>query len=80
LKKKYRDDGAEVVRLSSEDMRIPGIKFLGEDFVCINNSYVRHDTKRLAQTIINLVEKSLFSRDNKMSTYYYKNKFKNLAQ
>lgn len=80
LKRKYRDDGAGVVRLETGGTRISGIKLLGEDFVCINNSYIRHDTKRLAETIINLVEKTLFSRNKKMSTYYYKNRFKDLAQ
>ena len=80
LKRKYRADGADVVRLETKEMGKLGIELLGEDFVCINNSYIRHDTKRLAQTIINLVEKTLFSRDKKKPTYYYKNEFKNLAQ
>jgi len=54
FKKKYNEDGAAAVQVDAEVLERRGIKVLDGDFVCINNSYIRHDTKRLANTIINL--------------------------
>lgn len=65
LKKKYIDDGASIVRVDTEELNKLGIKLLGGDFVCINNNYIRHDTKRLAQTVIDLVIKTVSAKNKK---------------
>jgi len=49
LKKKYSEDGAQIVRVDYDELDKLGIKLLGGDFVCITNGYIRHDTKKLAQ-------------------------------
>lgn len=56
LKKKYNEDGATAVKVDAEVLERQGIKVLYDDFVCINNNYIRHDTKRLSKTIMTLCE------------------------
>lgn len=58
FKKKYNEDGATAVRVDTEILEKHGIKVLYDDFVCINNNYIRHDTKRLAKTIMDLCNSS----------------------
>lgn len=60
LNQKYKDDGAAAVAIDSEILERHGIKVLYDDFVCINNNYIRHDTKRLAKTIMDLWETKCF--------------------
>ncbi|NMB32782.1 MAG: YvcK family protein [Clostridium sp.] len=80
LKNRYTADGADIVRVNIGEMKELDVGFLGGDYVCISNAYIRHDTNRLAKTIIELVHKNLFSRNQKMPTYYYRKGFKNLVQ
>ncbi|ODM26038.1 gluconeogenesis factor YvcK family protein [Acetivibrio mesophilus] len=70
LKKKYAEDGAQIVRVDPDELDKLGIKLEGGDFVCINNSYIRHDTMRLAQAIMNLVIENAFGKDNRKSAGY----------
>lgn len=58
FKKKYYEDGATAVKLDSEVLERHGIKVIDDDFVCINNNYIRHDTKRISQAIMSLCEMS----------------------
>ncbi|GAE88123.1 hypothetical protein JCM21531_1547 [Acetivibrio straminisolvens JCM 21531] len=70
LKKKYSEDGAQIVRIDFDELDKLGIRFLGGDFVCINNGYIRHDTRRLAQAIMDLVFENAFGKDNRESAGY----------
>ena len=56
FKKKYNEDGATAVKVDAEVLERHGVKVLYDDFVCINNNYIRHDTKRLSKTIMKLCE------------------------
>ena len=58
FKKKYYEDGATAVKLDSEVLERHGIKVIDDDFVCINNNYIRHDTKRISQAIMSLCERT----------------------
>lgn len=60
LKKKYQEDGATAVSIDADILERHGIKVLCDDFVCINNNYIRHDTKRLSKTIMNLWESKCY--------------------
>jgi len=68
LKKKYSEDGAQIVRVDYDELDKLGIKLLGGDFVCITNGYIRHDTKKLAQAIMNLVIENVFGKDDRKSS------------
>ncbi|HHV99689.1 MAG TPA: YvcK family protein [Clostridiaceae bacterium] len=71
LKKKYNDDGAEMVRLDMELLNKAGIKVITGDYVSINNNYIRHNSRKLAATIVELVAETVLSKDNKRSIDYY---------
>ena len=71
LKKKYNDDGAEMVRLDMEPLNRAGIKVITGDYVSINNNYIRHNSRKLAATIVELVAETVLSKDNKRSIDYY---------
>lgn len=60
LKKKYEEDGAAAVAIDADVLERYGINVIYDDFVCINNNYIRHDTKRLAKTIMELWETKCF--------------------
>ncbi|MFZ5988648.1 MAG: gluconeogenesis factor YvcK family protein [Bacillota bacterium] len=81
LRKKYMEDGASTVRIDLDEINNMGIKIIGGDYVCINNNYIRHDTKRLAQTIIDLVVERVFTKDKKRTIgyCYVKDKLKKLV-
>ncbi|WP_010251495.1 gluconeogenesis factor YvcK family protein [Acetivibrio cellulolyticus] len=67
LKKKYYEDGATTVKVDAEALERQGIKVIDDDFVCINNNYIRHDTKRLSKIIINLCENNCTNEEKKDS-------------
>lgn len=80
LKKKYEEDGASTVRLDSDFFEARGIKVVKGNFVSSNNNYVRHDTKKLAQAIIDTAFDAFTHKDGKVETGFYnvhvKNKLK----
>ncbi len=67
LKKKYYEDGATTVRVDADILERQGINVIDDDFVCINNNYIRHDTKRLAKTLISLCKSNCYSEEKKES-------------
>ncbi|HOQ00199.1 MAG TPA: YvcK family protein [Acetivibrio clariflavus] len=64
LKKKYQEEGAAAVVIDSDVLERHGIKVLYDDFVCINNNYIRHDTKKLAKVIMDLWESKCYCGRN----------------
>ena len=64
LKKKYQEEGAAAVAIDADVLERHGIKVLYDDFVCINNNYIRHDTKKLAKVIMDLWENKCYCGRN----------------
>jgi uncharacterized cofD-like protein len=71
LKKKYADDGAETVRVDYELIEKEGIKVIAGEFTSVRGSYVRHDSIKIAEAIIDLVAKDVLARDKKRIIDYY---------
>lgn len=65
LKKKYHEDGATTVKVDAEILQRKGINVIDDDFVCINNNYIRHDTKRLAKTLIGLCNSNYHAEEKR---------------
>jgi len=61
-------DIPELLKNDYDELDKLGIKLLGGDFVCITNGYIRHDTKKLAQAIMNLVIENVFGKDDRKSS------------
>lgn len=81
LKKKYADDGAVAVKVDSLDIEKSGIEIIGSDFVSIKNGLVRHDAKKLAESIIDLVAEAVLAKDKKrvIDYYYIKDRLRKLV-
>lgn len=71
LRERYRDDGAETVRIDADRIEAAGIKLVEGDYVSIRNSFVRHDPDKLAETIIDLVAETILVKDKKRIIDYY---------
>jgi uncharacterized cofD-like protein len=65
LCKKYQEEGAATVKIDAEVLERKGINVISEELVCINNNYIRHDTKRLSKIIMNLCESNCFIEGKK---------------
>lgn len=78
LKMKYADDGAELVKVDSDAISKTGVKIIGDNFVSIKNGLVRHDSKKLAEAVIDLVAETVLARDKKriIDYYYVKDRLK----
>lgn len=78
IKQKYTDDGAEQVRVDLEKTYKSGIKMVFDDFVSIKNNLVRHDSNKLAQSVINLAVEVVLKNEKKriMGNYYVKDRLK----
>lgn len=71
LGKKYTDDGAEPVRFDHHHIGKTGIKIIGGNYAVRVNSYVRHDSRKLAEAIIDLVAHTVLTQDKKRIIDYY---------
>ncbi len=72
MKERYRQDGAELVRVDTEEVERLGIEIITGDFKAINNNYVRHDSNKLAKKIMELVSDLVLSKDKeRILDYYY---------
>ncbi len=72
LSERYRQDGAELVRVDSDVVGKMGIELITGDFKAVNNNYVRHDSNKLAKKIIELVSDLVLSKDKeRILDYYY---------
>ena len=72
LKKKYSQEGAELVKLDEEDIKGMGIKIVGENLVKINKGTVKHDADKLAEVLADtIMEKKLLYDKKKIIEYMY---------
>lgn len=80
LKKRYLDDGAETVKVDTERINKAGIKIIGGDFISVKNNLIRHNSRRLAEVIIDLVAETILATDKKriIDYYYVKDRLKRL--
>jgi len=78
LKKRYREDGAELVAIDSEIIERNGIKVISGDFASVSNNLIRHNPKKLAETIIEFVAEEILAKDRKriIDYYYVKDRLK----
>jgi uncharacterized cofD-like protein len=82
LKSKYKQDGAETVRIDRDLIGRSGIRLIEGDYVSIRNNYIRHDTEKLAETIMDLVAETVLVKDKKriIDYYYIKDRLRKSAK
>jgi len=71
LLEKYLNDGADQVRIDREIISEAGIRLIEGDIVSIKNNLIRHDSKKLAKTVIELVAESVLAKDRSRAVDYY---------
>ncbi len=81
IEKRYRDDGAEIVKVDYDNIMKTGVEIIGGDFLGISNNLVRHDPEKLAVAIISLVAEKVLARDRKriIDYYYVKDRLKKMG-
>lgn len=74
----YIKDGADAVKIDSNEVHRLGVRIIEENLLTINKNYVRHDANKLAETIINLVSDKVLSQDKKrvIDYFYIKDRMK----
>lgn len=71
LKVIYTIDGAETVLIDYEEIKKANVQLIEDDFVSVRNNLVRHDHKKLAEAIIDLVAEEVLAKDKKRIIDYY---------
>ena len=72
LKEKYKQEGAELVKLDEEDINSLGIKIVGDNLVKITNGFIKHDSDKLAEVLADtIMEKKLLYDRKKIIEYMY---------
>lgn len=67
---KYKSDGQEIVQIDKENLP-RHMEVVSDDFVLIKNGHLRHNTKKLASTIMELVLKFGIPKTGKRILDYY---------
>lgn len=78
FKSKYSKDGSKCVEVDYDVLNKMDLEIIEGDFVEIKNGYIRHNTKKLAEEIVNLVAEKVLSKNNKrvLDHYYIKDRLK----
>lgn len=72
LKKRYWEDGSEIVELDLAELQKMGVEVVKANLVNINKGLIRHDSERLAEIIMQTVmEKKLLYDRKKILEYMY---------
>lgn len=72
LKEKYQQEGAELVKLDREDIISLGINIVGDNLVKITNGFIKHDSDKLAEVLVDtIMEKKLLFDKKKIIEYMY---------
>ena len=68
--KRYNKAGSELVELDKEKVKKTGIKLISRDLSCIVDDKIRHDSEKIARTIIEIVCDDLKYKDRKNDPEY----------
>ncbi|NFO87050.1 YvcK family protein [Clostridium botulinum] len=72
LKEKYKLEDAELVKLDSEAVNNLGIKIIGDNLVKVSKGFIKHDSDKLAQVLVDtIMEKKLLYDKKKIIEYMY---------
>ena len=72
LKEKYKKENSKIVELDEVEINNLGVKIVGEDLVKIQKGYVKHDSDKLAQILVDtIMEKKLLFDKKKIIEYMY---------
>jgi len=80
LERKYADDGAEPVKVDYQLIENAGIKVITGEFASIKDNYVRHNSIKIAETIIDLAAECVLAKDRKriIDYHYTKDRIKKI--
>ncbi len=70
LREKYHNDGADQVIIDREKVMAAGIRLIEGDYASLKNNLVRHDPKKLAQAVIEVVAENVLACDRSRSVDY----------
>lgn len=71
LLEKYLNDGAEQVRIDKDKILNADIKLIEGNIASLKNNLIRHDSKKLAKTVIEFVAENVLAKDSKRAVDYY---------
>lgn len=78
----YKEDGACDVKIDENEVEKLNVKIIEKNLLNINGSLVRHNSNKLAETIIELVSDKILSKDKKriIDYFYVKDRLKKLVK
>ena len=72
LEKKYQNEDSKLVSLDIKGIKDLGVDLVEADLVKVENGFVKHDTEKLAQVLVNtIMEKKLLYDRKKIFEYMY---------
>jgi uncharacterized cofD-like protein len=72
LEERYLEDNSSVVAVDKKTVEAMGIKIIEENFVKVKNSFIRHDSEKLAAILIEtIMDKKLLYDRKKIIEYFY---------
>jgi uncharacterized cofD-like protein len=72
LEERYLEDNSSVVTTDKKTVEAMGIKIIEENFVKVKNSFIRHDSEKLAAILIEtIMDKKLLYDRKKIIEYFY---------
>lgn len=72
LKERYKLEGAQPVEISPNTLGMLGAEIISGDYFNVFKNKIRHDTRKLSKTIMQLVAENMLIRDKRrMLDYYY---------
>ncbi len=70
LREKYHNDGADQVIIDREKVMAAGIRLIEGDYASLKNNLVRHDPKKLAEAVIEVLAENVLACDRSRSADY----------
>ncbi|HHV95588.1 MAG TPA: YvcK family protein [Clostridiaceae bacterium] len=67
LKEKYLEEGAQVVRIDCEKIKELDINMIYRDLIDENNNFLRHDPRKLAMAITDIINRIYKNKRNKLN-------------
>lgn len=71
LLRKYKEDGSEPVFIDEDKIQNKRIQLIKGEFVTIRNEYVRHNSKKLSESIVKIVAEGLLAKDKRRALDYF---------